>query len=304
MQLNLYARAGIALLIGLFVSEFAQAQVFISGEIVEKGSDKHIPNAVVLTTGEKTGTKADVRGFFRLPMIAAQPTDTLMIMAAGYQPQRVAVERSEASAWVTVEVVRKPAALTASTVAGASTVATGPRVAVYGAKAVKKSDGMLQGYPGTQYALWLKGDGNSSGILKNVSFFVDALGFPSEPFRVHVYKALPGGKGPGEEMLKEKIVASAPKGGQWFTVDVSKYFIPLPPDGVFVAMEWLVGGESFVAGTANEDYTPYGQILAPTYEFRETLTWNYTIGKPWAPLTSFDKNRIMNAMIRAEVTVF
>lgn len=278
----------------------AQGTVFISGEVIEKGSDKHLPFSMITVSGEKTGTKADPRGYFRLPMITTNATDTLVVMAAGYQAQRVPVQRSDASTWVTAELVKKAGAVTRD----ASTAApTGPRVVPLGSKAFKKSDGMLQGYPGTQYALWIKSDGQP-GVLKSVGFFVDALGFPSEPFRVRIYKALPGGKGPGEDLLTEKMVVSAPRGGQWFNVDVSKYYISLPPEGVFVAMEWLVGGETFVASTSAEEYTPYGQILAPTFEFKENLTWNLTVGKQWAPLTNFDKNRVMNAMIKAEVTMF
>lgn len=280
----------------------AQAPVFISGEVIEKGSDKHLPFAMIAVPGEKTGTKADQRGYFRLPMITANAADTLVVMAAGYQAQRVPVQRSDASAWITAELVKKPQTINGAPSANAATT-TAPRTVIVGSKATRKSDGMMQGYPGTQYAFWVKNDG-SAGVLKSVAYFVDALGFPSEPFRVRVYRAKPGGKGPGEELLTEKLVVSAPKGGQWFTVDLSKYYIALPPEGVFVAMEWLVGGESFIAGQSNEEYTPYGQILAPTYEFKETLTWNYTVGKQWSALVSFDKNRIMNAMIHAEVMMF
>ena len=278
----------------------AQAPVFISGDVIEKGTDKHLPGAVITLAGERTGTKADARGYFRIEMMKQHPNDTLELLAAGYQALRVPVERGPSSGWVTAELVKKSAPMTRNP---SQETPAAPRVAVLGSKATRKSDGMLQGYPGTQYALWIKNEGQP-GVLKSVSFFIDALGFPSEPFRVHIYKALPGGKGPGEELLTEKMVVSAPHGGQWFTIDVSKYYLSLPKDGVFVGMEWLVAGESFVASSSKEEYTPYGQILSPTYEFREGLTWNYTIGKQWEPLATFDKTRTMNAMIRAEVTMF
>ncbi len=301
MCLKIYALSAFAVaVLAPAGAAVAQVPVYISGEVIEKGSDKHLPGAVITLAGERAGTKADARGYFRLPMMKERQNDTLELMAAGYQAVRVPVERGPGSGWVTVELIKKNTPVTRD-VASSSTAA--PRVLTIGSKATKKSDGMMQGYPGTQYALWIKNEGQA-GILKSVGFFVDALGFPSEPFRVHIYKALPGGKGPGEELLTDKVVVSAPKGGQWFSVDVSKYYLTMPKDGVFVAMEWLVAGETFVAGASKEEYTPYGQILAPTYEFKENLTWNYTIGKPWSPLTTFDKSRTMNAMIRAEVTVF
>ena len=301
MHLKVYARYAFAMfLLAASRASIAQIPVYISGEVVEKGADKHLPGAVITLNGERTGTTADARGYFRLSMMKERANDTLEVLMAGYQALRVPVERSAASGWVTAEMIKKTATLTRDAQSGAT---TGPKTAILGSKASKKSDGMMQGYPGTQYALWVKNEGQAS-VLKSVSYFIDALGFPSEPFRVHIYKALPGGKGPGEELLTEKIVVSAPRGGQWFTVDVSKYYLTLPKDGVFVAMEWLVAGESFVASNSTEEYTPYGQILSPTYEFKDNLTWNYSIGKAWSPLTTFDKSRTMNAMIRAEVTVF
>ncbi len=278
----------------------AQVPLYISGEVIEKGTDKHLPGAVITLAGERVGTKADARGYFRLPMMKERATDTVDVLVAGYQALRIPVERSAASGWLTAGLIKKSTPVKRD---ASSAAPLDPRVVVLGSKAAKKSDGMLQGYPGTQYALWIRNDGEA-GILKSVSFFVDALGFPSEPFRVHIYKALPGGKGPGEELLTDKVVVSAPKGGQWFTVDVSKYYLTMPKDGIFVGMEWLVAGESFVATDSKEEYTPYGQILSPTYEFKDNLTWSYGIGKPWAPLTTFDKTRTMNAMIRAEVTIF
>jgi hypothetical protein len=301
MFLKIYSLSTFAVLAtGCFETAWAQVPVFISGEVIEKGSDKHLPGAVITLAGERIGTKADPRGYFRINMMKERQNDTLEVLVAGYQAQRIAVDRSAASGWVTAEMVKKAAPLTRDPTANAAAEA---RVVILGAKASKKSDGMMQGYPGTQYAVWLKNDGQA-GVLKSVGYFIDALGFPSEPFRVRIYKALPGGKGPGEELLTEKIVVSAPKGGQWFNVDISKYYLTIPKDGIFVAMEWLVAGESFVATDSKEEYTPYGQILAPTYEFKENLTWSYTVGKQWAPLTTFDKTRIMNAMIRAEATVF
>ena len=290
----------LTLLLGTTAPALAQS-VFLSGEVVEKGTTKHLPFSIVCVPGEHTGTKADQRGYFRVPMISNGETDTLLVMAAGYYPQKVPIQRSEASTWVSAELVKKPVALSRTP---NQTTAGSMRNVTMGSQQNRKGDGMMQGYPGTQYAFWIKNDDDQYGVLKSVSYFVDALGFPSEPFRVRVYRALPNNGGPGEELLTDKVVVSAPQGGQWYTVDLSKYYIALPPQGVFIAMEWLVAGESFVADNSGESYTPYGQILSPTYEFPENRTWNYTVGKKWKPLTSYDPNRVMNAMMKAEVTLF
>ena len=89
----------------------AQVPAFISGEVIEKGTDKHLPGAVITLAGERIGTKADARGYFRLDMMKEHPTDTLELMVAGYQALRVPVERGPSSGWITAALVKKSAPL-------------------------------------------------------------------------------------------------------------------------------------------------------------------------------------------------
>jgi hypothetical protein len=51
-----------------------------------------------------------------------------------------------------------------------------------------------------------------------------------------------------------------------------------------------------------DDYTPYGQIMRPTFEFKESRTWNYSMGKGWSLITAANGQGLRyNAMIKAEV---
>ena len=107
--------------------------------------------------------------------------------------------------------------------------------------------------------------------------------FPREPFRVRLYKADGNYNAPNTDLLTENVVVSAPQGGQWYTVDLTPYNIMAPEEGFFVAMEWVVSGDKFFATNFMDDYTPYGQIMRPTFEFKESRTWNYSIGKGLEP---------------------
>ncbi|QNP53052.1 hypothetical protein H9L05_05095 [Hymenobacter qilianensis] len=103
-------------------------------------------------------------------------------------------------------------------------------------------------------------------------------------------------------MLTENVVVSAPGGGQWFTVDLTQYNIVAPDEGFYVAMEWIVSGDKFYTTNFDDNYTPYGQIMRPTFEFKESRTWSYTLGKGWTLMTMSGAGGLRyNAMIKAEV---
>jgi hypothetical protein len=62
-------------------------------------------------------------------------------------------------------------------------------------------------------------------------------------------------------------------------------------------MEWIAD-----QAEVNSEPSPDSHILCPTFEFKESLTWTYTIGKGWSRLTlSNSEGRRYNAMIKATV---
>jgi hypothetical protein len=94
------------------------------------------------------------------------------------------------------------------------------------------------------------------------------------------------------------------KGGAWYTIDLTQYNIVAPDEGFYVAMEWIVTGDKFYTTNFMDTYTPYGQILRPTFEFKESRTWNYTIGRGWSLITLANNGMRYNAMIKAEVDMY
>jgi hypothetical protein len=173
-----------------------------------------------------------------------------------------------------------------------------------GANSNRPGEGLLQGQPGSQCAFFVKNDKNKRlGNIRTVSFYIGENGFPREPFRVRIYKPDGNYSAPNTDILTENVVVSAPAGGQWYTVDLTPYNVQAPEEGFFVAMEWIVSGDKFFnTNFMDDNYTPYGQIMRPTFEFKESRTWNYSIGKGWNLLTlaNGDGQRY-NAMIKAEV---
>lgn len=170
-----------------------------------------------------------------------------------------------------------------------------------GSQKTQPGEGMMQGLPGSQYALFLQNKKHITlGTIRSASFFIDKDGSPARPFRVHLYKANSPAGEPSLDLLTQRVVVSAAQGGKWFTVNLKAYGIAVPQDGFFVAMEWIEEGNRS-SGDAAQASAQY-QILRPTFEFSEHLTWTYAIGKGWGllPLTT-GQGRSYNAMIKAEV---
>ncbi|SFQ32392.1 carboxypeptidase-like regulatory domain-containing protein [Hymenobacter arizonensis] len=290
------------LLIALFIvatatSGWAQ-QAQIKGVIVDKDTKEPLPFTSVGLKNEQIGALSNEHGQFVVPAPSKNAEDSLIVVALGYGRKTVAVKRGVSVPNLTIEVAKRAVALGNVVVKAGKVKNLG-----LGAKSDNPGEGMIQGLPGSQYAFFVKNDKKKRlGNVRTVSFYIGENGFPREPFRVRLYKADGNYNAPNTDLLTENVVVSAPQGGQWYTVDLTPYNIMAPEEGFFVAMEWVVSGDKFFATNFMDDYTPYGQIMRPTFEFKESRTWNYSMGKGWSLITAANGQGLRyNAMIKAEV---
>ena len=290
------------LLLALFIATFTitvrAQQVQIKGVIVDKDTKEPLPFSSIGLKNEQIGALSNEHGIFIVPAPTQNPADSLVVVALGYARRAVLVKRGVAQANLTIEVPKRAVELGNVTVKGGKV-----KNLDLGAKSDNPGEGMIQGLPGSQYAFFVKNDKKKKlGNVRTVSFYIGENGFPREPFRVRLYKADGNYNAPNTDLLTENVVVSAPQGGQWYTVDLTPYNIMAPEEGFFVAMEWVVSGDKFFATNFMDDYTPYGQIMRPTFEFKESRTWNYSIGKGWSLITASNGQGLRyNAMIKAEV---
>jgi hypothetical protein len=284
-------------LVASATSSFAQ-QTQIKGVIIDKDTKEPLPFSSIGLKNEQIGALSNEHGQFIVPAPTKEATDSLVIVALGYARRAVLVKRGVAVPNLTIEVPKRAVELGNVTVKAGKVKNLG-----LGARTNDPGEGMIQGLPGSQYAFFVKNDKNKKlGNVRTVSFYIGENGFPREPFRVRLYKADGNYNAPNTDLLTENVVVSAPQGGQWYTVDLTPYNIMAPEEGFFVAMEWVVSGDKFFATNFMDDYTPYGQIMRPTFEFKESRTWNYSIGKGWSLITAANSQGLRyNAMIKAEV---
>ena len=269
----------------------------ITGRVVDAKTKDPVPFASIGLREEGTGALTNEYGYFQLAGLEKTNQDSLIVMTLGYERNAVFIKRGSTEDLI-IELKKREIKLGEVKVTGGKL-----KNLELGSKSNNPGEGMIQGLPGSQYAFFVKNDKQKRlGNVRTVSFYIGENGFPREPFRVRIYKADGNYNAPNTDLLTEIVVVSAPQGGQWYTVDLTPYNITAPEEGFFVAMEWVVSGDKFFATNFMDDYTPYGQIMRPTFEFKESRTWNYSIGKGWSLITAANSRGLRyNAMIKAEV---
>jgi hypothetical protein len=285
-----------ALLLTVSLSSYAQGNK-ITGHVVDAKTKEPVPFASIGLKADGTGALTNEFGLFQLPGFEKGTADSLVVMTLGYIPKTIAIKKGS-SENLTIELKKRVIELKEVVVKGGKV-----KNLELGTRSDRPDEGMIQGQAGSQYAFFVKNDKQKKlGNVRTVSFYIGENGFPREPFRVRLYKADGNYNAPNTDLLTENVVVSAPQGGQWYTVDLTPYNVPAPEEGFFVAMEWIVGGDKFYSANFMDNYTAYGQVMSPTFEFKESRTWSYTIGKGWNQLTLANgQGKRYNAMIRAEV---
>ena len=269
----------------------------LKGRVLDAKTGLPVPYASLWLLNETNWTLTNAKGHFELAAPKIVGTDTLLVECPGYRPRPV-VLRNLSLSDTTFFLEREVKAIKELVDPSSAQIV----LRQVGALAKKPGEGMIQGLMGSQYALLMQPSPKQQlGSIRNVSFFIGESGFPKESFRIRIYRADGPNHSPGTNLLTENLIVSAPSGGQWFTVDISKYYIDGPQDGFFVAMEWIV-----TDGPVAFDGSPFhkSQIMRPTFEFKQSLTWAFTVGKGWQLLALKTQDaKFYNAMIRAEIEV-
>ena len=103
---------------------------------------------------------------------------------------------------------------------------------------------------------------------------------------------------PTNDLIEEDIIVSVKKGSRKNIIDISKYKLKIPEDGIVIGLEWLIIPENFY-DHAYRDFKTKKMIAMPNYEpslvinyFENEKSFRYTGGK-WIKekmnKTNFDK---------------
>lgn len=289
-------------------AEALHENIQIKGKLYKAGTSEPIAYAgMELKTGRK-GTISDMRGQFRIEIEQYNLTDTLVISSLNYYPIKVPVKHLTLPGIHTLYMTERAYDL--------------PAIEVKGVKRKLESMGNHKRIPsgsfyldthGQQTAFYIQNETKKSGSLLSVSFYLSKKGNTDAPFRVHIYAPDSISGKPGEELLPEMVIMKPDHGKGWFKVDLSRYKIALPNDGIFVAIEGIFPGDydmtsddGFLTSFAETEAIPdeferetisYGQQIG--FSGGMNFTWHYSIDRKWFQL----KKKHFNAMISAEFKI-
>ena len=124
--------------------------------------------------------------------------------------------------------------------------------------------------------------------INKVSYYIGGVGVPKTPFRVRIYKYDDQKQQPSEDLLSESVVVVAAEKG-WFEVDLQKYNLIMPDNGVVVAMEWLLTNErkyfytpsylirEDIEKIAQSNKTGFGQTVGMYEDRKQTSFWFFRL---------------------------
>ena len=273
-------------------------------QIIDSESKEPVSYAHIKSINKLKGVISDYNGFFVLNS-SFRELDSIIISCIGYDRKKILVSQL---------LENKVVELTPSTQNLSEVIVTAKKTKYQlknigitkKPKKTRFADYVGTGKNGEQKALWIPNDYSIPGYLKNINVYVSDLGYPDAHFRIHVYACNEFETKPDKELTKSNIIASATKGNEWVTIDMSNEHIQVGEQGCFIGIEWFDSPKSkfhqdtiFNNGrTWDENKSKYkdtiysrirkgnGAVLGGIYQ-----KYRFSKNKHWAKVGNHWKNR-------------
>ncbi len=283
--------------------------IILSGQIINTNNNQSIPFATIEIRSplDGIGVAADQTGVFELAIPERLINDTLLISSLGYNIKELPLSQLDVNQFLLITLLPKAYSL--------SEVKIFPKPIVtseFGIlKRTPEMEGGLLTKELTQMAVFIENKDSLMGRIKSVSYYVKRRsGKPRTPFRVRLYDVDYGTGGPGNDLLTESLVVHPKQKGGWIEVNLLKYNLEIPENGVFVAMEWIRTKKKYEYKTIirGNIIELYGQVLGHSIAYDKQTTWYNHYGKGWfKPEYRFESDitkRNSNALIKLKLEVF
>lgn len=290
----------------LFLTMSLYGQTTLKGIIADAETKAPLPYATVVVIKSQTGTIANKDGAFEITIAEDKiPIDTLELSHLGYNKTKVSVSDFVKNRNGQIALKVNPTVLTDVVV-----VPKKYRLESVGIFAKKPQGFHVTNVFNHKQGNYIENKNGKQGWIKSVSYYIYPLGHPETPFRVRIMSVNNKKGCPDNDLLNENVIVVA-KGPGWIKVDMEKYNIVFPKEGVFVVMEWINSGDQYfykhsrtrkndkgVTETFMESY--YGQVIGTVLKQPKMVTWGLSLGGEWIPYNMFYKG-YPNLMINAEV---
>ena len=278
-------------------------KLLITGTIKTRDDGLPVEFAGVQLSSSGKGTISDSKGKFSMIIKKEEMKDSLMISSLGFYQNSFLVSTFTKKAEHIVYLRRRIIDLEELKIK-----ASDYKAFKLGNKRKISFGSIYIDTQGQQTALFVNNKKKKKGTISSVSFYLSRKGNTNSPFRVRIYKRETLSAQPGEDLLKEVIIAKPDVKGGWYRIDLSQFHIEAPKDGFFVAIEgifpydYLQEDAGFNDFSDNDGFVPnsisYGQRLGYSKKNGKD-TWHYSLAHTWFQL----KEQNYNVMISAEVLI-
>ncbi len=103
-------------------------------------------------------------------------------------------------------------------------------------------------------------------FIETLNYYICDSSKDGYPFRVQVYEAIPNSDGTvshGKPLIAENIILSFPNYDGWIQLDVKKYGLKIPPNGIFISLEFL---KSY---PIDLDFDPKSKFVSTVVDFKK-----------------------------------
>lgn len=280
------------------------------GQVCDALTKEGIPYAAIELRKTHTGIITDDKGRFKIELEQFSPDDSLYVTSLSYNKQVYSISSfggiDKLTFYLTIKSIDVPAV---------SVIGKPGKFEKKGNKSWFSRGSLYMDTHGQQTALYISNPDTFKGTISKVNYYLSGKGNTDAPFRVRIYNRDTITGKPAKDLLPEIVVVKPVNGSGWFSVNVSRFEIPIPQDGFFVAMEGVFPNdfEYYFEGSGfkdinseneedGDDFAPenitYGQQLGYS-RGSENNTWHYSIDHRWFQL----KKRHFNVMITAELKV-
>ena len=263
----------------------------IKGIVLDE-SNKPIPYVNIWVENENFGTTSEENGSFSIQV--EDQNKVLIFSALGFETKKVAVSDAE-------EVRMKEIAFELNEVI----VSKSKKEIIRLIGDSKSSSAIyISGKAPWIYAKLFKHemDYQKTPFIKNVIIYTYS-DIKNASFKLRVFKVKEDGL-PGEDYINEDIIVFAKKGTKKNVIDLSKYSLNIPKEGVFVAFEWMsIENNKIELENKNQElkktikYFDYAPSLVFNYKDRN-LTVTYSKGV-WnkRPKIDFELNKSVRGTV-------
>lgn len=269
----------------------------ITGNIFDKNTKAPLPYSTIEVPAIKSGTISDSTGNFQIILNNSISGSYVYFSALGYLKDSIVLSDAGSEKNLSVGLVPKVFDIDEITVFPGKY-----KVKTLGITKAKNNQRWNYGLPTLQRAIFIENkDYAEDFFIGKISVYIDTIGFPEAPLRVHLYSLDKENNIPGSDLLNENIFIRNAKGGDFVSLDLSHKNIRFPQEGVYVGIEWIYENDDYYyiksirsKDSAGEYYSAdlkgYGPTLGIVTVKDKSQYWKKLVGADWENNSSRSKN--------------